>query len=61
MPRRAAERIALAEAIPDRFYAIYALAWHLIAVVLTELHEGGSIISAMFTGAKLLNRPPEDR
>lgn len=34
---------------------------HLIAVVLTEIHEGGSIISAMFTGTKLLNRPPEDR
>ena len=34
---------------------------HLIAVVLTEIYEGGSIISAMFTGTKLLNRPPEDR
>jgi len=51
--------------VTTHLYAFYALAviivLHLIAVVLTELHEGGSIISAMFTGTKLLNRPPEDR
>ena len=50
--------------VTAHLYAFYALAvvivLHLIAVVLTELHEGGSIISAMFTGTKLLNRPPED-
>jgi cytochrome b len=34
---------------------------HVIAIVLTELHEGGSIIAAMFTGTKLLSGPPEDR
>jgi cytochrome b len=33
---------------------------HLIAVVLTELHEGGSITSAMFTGRKILTRKPPD-
>lgn len=33
---------------------------HLTAVVVTELREGGSITSAMFTGRKVLNRPPQD-
>jgi Ni/Fe-hydrogenase 1 B-type cytochrome subunit len=45
-------------------YAFYVLTavimMHLIAVVVTEIHEGGSITSAMFTGRKLLNRPPQD-
>jgi Ni/Fe-hydrogenase 1 B-type cytochrome subunit len=34
---------------------------HLAAVVVTELREGGSITSAMFTGRKLLDRPPQDQ
>ena len=33
---------------------------HVIAVVVTEVKEGGSIISAMFTGRKILSRRPED-
>ncbi len=45
-------------------YAFYVLAGvvlvHLVAVIVTELHEGGSITSAMFTDRKILNRPPED-
>jgi Ni/Fe-hydrogenase b-type cytochrome subunit len=45
-------------------FAFYVLAvvivLHLIAVVLTELHEGGSITSAMFTGRKILARKPPD-
>ncbi len=45
-------------------YSFYALAavilLHLIAVIVTEIHEGGSITSAMFTGRKILNRPPQD-
>lgn len=45
-------------------YTFYALAAvilaHLLAVVVTELHEGGSITSAMFTGRKILSRRPED-
>lgn len=45
-------------------YAFYALAGvvlaHLLAVVVTELREGGSITSAMFTGRKILSRRPED-
>jgi Ni/Fe-hydrogenase 1 B-type cytochrome subunit len=46
-------------------YAFYVLAgaivMHLIAVIVTEIQEGGSITSAMFTGRKLLKRPPQDR
>jgi Ni/Fe-hydrogenase 1 B-type cytochrome subunit len=43
------------------FYALALLiALQLIAVVLTELHEGGSITSAMFTGRKILTRKPPD-
>ncbi|WP_229309433.1 cytochrome b/b6 domain-containing protein [Hyphomicrobium album] len=43
------------------FYALAALiVLHVIAVVATEVHEGGSITSAMFTGRKILSRPPPD-
>ncbi len=43
------------------FYGLVAvIALHLIAVVLTEVHEGGSITSAMFTGRKSLTRTPPD-
>ena len=45
-------------------YGFYALAvlivLHVIAVVVTEIHEGGGITSAMFTGRKILSRPPPD-
>lgn len=45
-------------------YAFYALAGviltHVAAVIVTEIHEGGSITSAMFTGRKILNRSPQD-
>jgi len=45
-------------------YALSALAGviltYLAAVIVTEIHEGGSITSAMFTGRKVLNRPPQD-
>jgi Ni/Fe-hydrogenase 1 B-type cytochrome subunit len=43
------------------FYALVILiVLHIIAVVMTEIHEGGSITSAMFTGRKILSRPPPD-
>jgi Ni/Fe-hydrogenase 1 B-type cytochrome subunit len=43
------------------FYVLSAaIVVHLVAVILTELREGGSITSAMFTGRKILNRSPED-
>ncbi len=43
------------------FYVLVAvIALHLVAVVVTELREGGTIISAMFTGRKILPGRPED-
>jgi Ni/Fe-hydrogenase b-type cytochrome subunit len=43
------------------FYLIaIGVVLHLIAVVVTEIHEGGSITSAMFTGRKILTRKPPD-
>ena len=43
------------------FYLITAAALvHVIAVVITELREGGTIVSAMITGRKANSVPPED-
>jgi cytochrome b len=46
-------------------YSFYVLAVtavvHVAAVVITELREGGNIISAMFTGRKILDREPRDK
>ena len=43
------------------FYLIaIAVVLHFIAVVVTEIHEGGAITSAMFTGRKMLTRKPPD-
>lgn len=43
------------------FYGLAVLiVLHIIAVVMTEIHEGGSITSAMFTGRKILSRHPPD-
>lgn len=43
------------------FYVLTAaVVLHLVAVVVTEVHEGGGITSAMFTGRKLLTRKPPD-
>ena len=43
------------------FYAlVIAIAVHIVGVVVTELREGGSIVSAMFTGKKHFERPPVD-
>ena len=45
-------------------YAFYALTVlvvvHVVAVVLTEIKEGGSIVSAMFTGRKIISGRPAD-
>ncbi len=45
-------------------YSAYALMFiiviHIFVVVLTEIREGGSIISAMFTGKKILRKKPAD-
>jgi len=37
-----------------------AIAVHVAAIVMTEIREGGALISAMFTGRKLLDREPVD-
>lgn len=43
------------------FYALLLLiAIHIAGAVVTELREGGGIISAMFTGRKVLDRKPAD-
>ena len=44
------------------FYVLVAtVVAHVAAVVVTELREGGNIISAMFTGRKILSGPPVDQ
>jgi Ni/Fe-hydrogenase 1 B-type cytochrome subunit len=50
--------------ITIHYYGFYALLGviliHILAVVVTELREGGNLISAMFTGKKILNQTPAD-
>tara|TARA_R110000787_G_scaffold39789_10_gene99397 strand:+ start:521 stop:1180 length:660 start_codon:yes stop_codon:yes gene_type:complete len=43
------------------FFALsFVISLHIAAVMLTEVREGGSIISAMFTGRKILGQKPID-
>lgn len=43
------------------FYVLLALsALHVVGVVLTELREGGNLVSAMISGKKVLSEPPAD-
>jgi len=45
----------------NNFFLLLALiAMHIIVALVTELREGGTIISAMVTGKKVLDEPPED-
>ena len=50
--------------ITAHYYCFYALVVmivvHIAAVVVTELREGGGIVSAMFTGRKVLGDKPVD-
>ncbi len=50
--------------ITIHYYGFYTLLLfivvHISAVVITELKEGGNLISAMFTGKKILTKSPED-
>jgi cytochrome b len=34
---------------------------HILAVVVTELREGGNLVSAMFSGKKVLGEKPTDQ
>jgi cytochrome b len=47
------------------YYGFYLLVTfgliHVLAVVVTELREGGNLISAMFSGKKVLSEPPMDQ
>jgi len=38
----------------------FVILLHIAAVILTEIREGGSLISAMFTGKKILSQQPQD-
>lgn len=42
------------------FIILGAVVLHLLGVIVGELREGGSLVSAMFTGRKVLDRPPVD-
>ena len=43
------------------FYAVVVMiVLQIAAVVVTELKEGGGIVSAMFTGRKVFSGKPED-
>ncbi|MCF7980913.1 MAG: cytochrome b/b6 domain-containing protein [Pseudomonadales bacterium] len=50
--------------ITVHYYGFYTLLTfiliHILAVVVTELREGGGLISAMFTGRKILSETPAD-
>jgi cytochrome b len=51
--------------ITAHVYGFYTLlvfiSLHILAVVVTEVREGGGLVSAMFTGRKVLSGPPADR
>ena len=42
------------------FTLMFMIALHIFIVILTEVREGGGLISAMFTGKKVLKKPPID-
>jgi cytochrome b len=42
------------------FILLAMISIHIAAAVIVELREGGGIISAMFSGRKVLSQPPED-
>ena len=50
--------------ITVHYYGFYILLSvimiHILAVVITELREGGNLISAMFTGKKIMSETPAD-
>ena len=54
-------RAPFAEIHEFGFYLLIAVvALHVVAVVVTELREGGALVSAMFTGLKIIPERPED-
>jgi Ni/Fe-hydrogenase 1 B-type cytochrome subunit len=54
-------RAPFAELHEFGFYAVAAFVFlHVVAVVVTELREGGTLVSAMLTGQKIVKGRPED-
>ena len=54
-------RAPFAEIHEFGFYLLIAMvALHVVAVVVTELREGGALVSAMLTGRKIIPGRPED-
>jgi len=51
--------------ITIHYYGFYALlvliVLHILAVIVTEIREGGNLVSAMFTGKKVLSEVPADK
>ena len=44
------------------FYVLLGVVFiHIVAVVVTELRTGGNLVSAMFSGKKVLSGPPADK
>lgn len=44
------------------FYTLLGLVLiHIVAVAISELYEGGNLVSAMFSGKKVLSEPPADQ
>lgn len=39
---------------------MFIIILHIFSVVLTEIREGGGLITAMFTGIKVLRKKPAD-
>ena len=60
-----AMRSLRAPVVSVHYYGFYALlafsVIHIVAVVLTEIREGGNLVSAMVSGNKVLSEPPADR
>ena len=50
--------------ITVHYYGFYILLGmiiiHVLAVIVTEIRESGNLISAMFTGKKIMDKPPAD-
>jgi cytochrome b len=61
----AAMRDFRAPIVSIHYYGFYTLlavvVVHILAVVVTELRAGGTLVSAMFSGKKILSEPPADQ
>lgn len=56
-----AQRVPVAATHTNLFFVLLGLiALHIVAVVMTDVKRGGNVISAMFSGRKVLAEPPAD-